>query len=74
MGDEDAADEAYERMMDAQDEEEAAKAKYYASITSPPQPTATHSDAAAVAASNTATPYGDVKVEHTSVDDDDGFM
>ena len=73
-GDEEAADEAYEQMMDAQEAEEAAKAKYYASITGPPQPGASDSGTAAVAANSTATPYADVKVEPSNVDDDDGFM
>ena len=75
LGDEEAADEAYELMLDAQDEEEAAKAKYYASISAPPQPAAAaQAGTAAVAATTASNPYGDVKVEPSSVDDDEGFM
>ena len=73
-GDEAGADEAYEAMMDAQDDEESAKAAYYASITAPPQPVAHSEHTEAAVNSSAASPYADVKVEPSSVDDDDGFM
>ena len=74
-GDEDTADEQFDLMEAAAEAEEAARAKYYASITAPPQPHATAADTGAAAANTAAAnPYADVKVEPSSAVTDDDFM